>query len=637
MMKTSLAGGLLMAMTLGVSSSTVQQSLAIAPGYQFNSKQLSPAEGWSRSSFSPPASNAAISTLLPLSLSLSSASIVGGGELTATITLNAPAPAGGVEITLRSSDTQTARFGGAFAAIGTSQLKIPEGSIRAPFPVRTFGVANRTAVTLQALSGSDVGSATLTVIPASIKFLTIAPSILLGGNSANGTLTLDGLAPGGTGLTVKLSLVREATSRIAGDSPTNSTSAVSIPLSVTVPSGGSSATFSITTVPVGVNTPITVIAGTVREGLSSISDGTSNTISLGESSTSNGGATAKLMVLAPVVSQLVLNPTSVPGGNTSVGSIVLNGKAPSEGLSVALSVQSGGASVEGTAVAQSISSNGVTIPSSVTVTPGADHHDFKITTLPTNTSNSITISAAVANNLRQVGGTVPAMGDGSVRTVGGSILPLSPVTATLLVTPTPPPFTISVQPTQVVGGSQVAITVTMHPTSGSITFSSSITLTSNHPELIVLPATVPASTTSVPTAGAQTIQFNGTTLFSGSDQNVTITAAGLNSTASASLLIKQTPPLASFTLRPTSVTGGNNVIAQFLLVNGATSPVTVNLSTDHPELVTVPTTVTIPVSPVATPFTFRTSAATVATSVTITATAGPQTIPVTLTLVPAAN
>jgi hypothetical protein len=52
------------------------------------------------------------------------------------------------------------------------------------------------------------------------------------------------------------------------------------------------------------------------------------------------------------------------------------------------------------------------------------------------------------------------------------------------------------------------------------------------------------------------------------------------------------------------VTGGLNIIAQITLSGTAPNSVTVNLSTDHPELVTVPATVTIPLSTVATPLTF---------------------------------
>ena len=45
---------------------------------------------------------------------------------------------------------------------------------------------------------------------------------------------------------------------------------------------------------------------------------------------------ATLTVTAPTASTLTLNPTSVQGGNTSTGTVTLNGPAPSGGMVVTL-------------------------------------------------------------------------------------------------------------------------------------------------------------------------------------------------------------------------------------------------------------------------------------------------------------
>ena len=546
---------------------------------------------------------------VPLTLSLQPAVVVGGNQTTATITLSAAAPAGGIEITLRSLNSEVARFGGAIAAIGTSQLKIPEGSVSATFPVRTLGVNVRTDVTLQALSVGSVASATVTVDPASVRTLTITPSKLIGGDSATGTASLDGIAPANGGFSIKL---------------TANSTAASVPASVTVAPGGSSATFAINTAPVSFDTPVIVTAGTVGQA----GDGSVRSIN---------GASAVVTVFAPVPSNLLLSPGTVSGGNASIGTVVLTGKAPSGGLVLGLSAGSSDA----------------TVPPSLTISAGTDRQGFKILTQTVCTSRTVAIKALLVHSNPQ-----PTLSDGSVRSVvitDGSSNTIvigesrAPLTASLLITPTvtsnnttnpsaassttlsvgsssPPALTITAQPSPATAGAPVSLTLNVPSVVTPCPQAGSIALASDHPELLRLPASVPVQTASQNTAGPQTVIVNATTTAATADQNVTITATGFSSSASTTLLIKQTPPpIASFTLRPTTVTGGSNIIAQITLSSTAPNSVTVNLSTDHPELVTVPATVTIPRSTVPTPLTFRTSPAATQTTVTITASSGSQT------------
>jgi hypothetical protein len=65
-----------------------------------------------------------------------------------------------------------------------------------------------------------------------------------------------------------------------------------------------------------------------------------------------------------------------------------------------------------------------------------------------------------------------------------------------------------------------------------------------------------------------------------------------------------------------------------------TSAQIVTLSTDRPDVIQLPPTVTVPVSQVPTPFTFKTTPVTAQTTATITATAGGQRIPIAITIVP---
>jgi hypothetical protein len=84
-----------------------------------------------------------------------------------------------------------------------------------------------------------------TTTPASLSAVSVSPSSIVGGNSAQGTITLTGGAPSG-GAVVTLSSAN--------------TAVVSVPASVTVAAGASSATFSVNTSGVTANTSVTITA-----------------------------------------------------------------------------------------------------------------------------------------------------------------------------------------------------------------------------------------------------------------------------------------------------------------------------------------------------------------------------------------
>jgi hypothetical protein len=128
----------------------------------------------------------------------------------------------------------------------SSYALVPAHSDRGFFTVQTKAVSVITDVTITA-SGSGVHkSATLTVNPSGtapppspLSSFTVNPSSVVGGDTATGTVGLSTAAPAG-GLTVSLG------SRIP--------SAASVPPSVTVPEGATSASFIVTTFPVATTT-----------------------------------------------------------------------------------------------------------------------------------------------------------------------------------------------------------------------------------------------------------------------------------------------------------------------------------------------------------------------------------------------
>jgi len=176
------------------------------------------------------------------SLSMNPTSVAGGNSSTGTVTLSGAAPAGGAQVTLSRSNTT--------AATVPSSVTVAGGATTATFTVSTNAVATSTTVTISAGYGGATRSASLTVTPApppppTLSSLTLSPTSVVGGaQSSTGTVTLSGPAPAG-GAQVFLS---------------SSNDAASVPSSVIVPAGTSSATFTVRTSAVLISTSATISA-----------------------------------------------------------------------------------------------------------------------------------------------------------------------------------------------------------------------------------------------------------------------------------------------------------------------------------------------------------------------------------------
>ena len=168
-------------------------------------------------------------TLSVSSLALNPTSVTGGNSSTGTVTLSGPAPAGGAQVVLSSSNTAVARV--------LTSVPVPAGATSATFTVGTSAVTISTAVTVSASFGGVTRAASLTVTPApppppTLASLTVNPTSVIGGlQSSTGTVTLSAPAPGG-GAQVILS---------------SNNGAASVPFSVFVPAGATSATFTVNT------------------------------------------------------------------------------------------------------------------------------------------------------------------------------------------------------------------------------------------------------------------------------------------------------------------------------------------------------------------------------------------------------
>jgi len=175
------------------------------------------------------------------SLSLNPTSVTGGNSSTGTVTLSGPAPAGGAQVALSSSNTSVARV--------PSSVTVAAGATSASFTVSTSAVAAPSTVNISAVYGGANRSASLTVTPApppppTLASLTLNPANVIGGQSSTGTVTLTGPAPAG-GAQVFLS---------------SSNGAARVPSSVTVPAGATGATFTVNTSFVLISTSATISA-----------------------------------------------------------------------------------------------------------------------------------------------------------------------------------------------------------------------------------------------------------------------------------------------------------------------------------------------------------------------------------------
>ena len=171
-----------------------------------------------------------------------------------------------------------------------------------------------------------------------LSYVTASPLSVTGGAAVVGRVGLGGPAPAG-GFTVSLS---------------SSHASVTVPASVTLPAGQSTATFAVTTAAVAADTPVTLTAaggGTTRTG--------------------------RLTVKALVVNYLTVSPTAVVGGGRATGRVTLNRPVPAGEVTVALS--SGDAAV--------------VVPASVSVVAGTATAVFPITTGPVPANTPVVIAA----------------------------------------------------------------------------------------------------------------------------------------------------------------------------------------------------------------------------------------------------
>ncbi|HEY0376771.1 MAG TPA: hypothetical protein VGC87_07430 [Pyrinomonadaceae bacterium] len=283
-------------------------------------------------------------------LALATSPVAGGGKVTGTVTLNAPAPAIGAVVTL-SDDLAATTL--------PASVTIPAGATRQTFSITTTAVTVSQTGTVTASYRGVNKTAPLTVQPVSLASITLAQPSVGGGGAVGGTVTLTGPAPA-AGAVVTLA---------------DNLASTTVPASVTIPAGVKSKTFSITTVRVAV-------------------------AQVGSVTASYGGVakSAPLTVAPLAISSLTINPASIVGGNAVTGTVMLNGPAPAGGAVVTLS--------------DSIPA--ATTPSNVTVPAGAKTKTFSVTTVPVTINQGGNVTASYGGATKSAALVVQALALSSV-------------------------------------------------------------------------------------------------------------------------------------------------------------------------------------------------------------------------------
>ncbi len=254
--------------------------------------------------------------------------VYGGNSTQARVSLNMPAPPGGVVVKV-ASDLPHAQT--------PTSVTVLEGKTDATVtPITSIPVGADAVGTVRAAYPGHVEQNSLGISPIFLG-ISFNNESVVGGNPLTGTITLLNPAPSG-GLTVTL---------ISGN-----TGIVSIPPSVFIPAGATGATFNVTTSAVTTPELVSIDSGTPLENFRAARHFLR---------VMPAGSPAPLVT----VSSLVLSANAVPAGGTVTGTVILSGPAPAGGAFILLS-----GSLEGQTM----------VPFSMTIPAGNTSGTFPINT-----------------------------------------------------------------------------------------------------------------------------------------------------------------------------------------------------------------------------------------------------------------
>jgi hypothetical protein len=189
-----------------------------------------------------------------------------------------------------------------------ASVTIAQGDTSATFAVTTTPVPADVNVTISATGFGTTLTATLAVVRPVPALLSFSPAAIPGGGSGVGTVFLSGISPAGdTVVTLQ-----------------STDASVTVPSTVTVPAGQTQVSFAVNTTKVPVDRVVAVHA-----------------TAGGASTTANVTVTA----IPGDITTVVLNPSTVAGGQSSTATISASLPAPAGGITVTLSSTSASATV----------------------------------------------------------------------------------------------------------------------------------------------------------------------------------------------------------------------------------------------------------------------------------------------------
>ena len=264
-----------------------------------------------------------------------------GGVNSATgyVSLNFTAPTGGAAVALASSDGS--------AATVPASVTVPAGSSSTAYTVTSLNVTSLRFVMLTATYNGGTAAATITIRPVALNGHSAnSDTLAVNGQTLTGSVALSTSAPAG-GVLVSLA------SSAAG--------AVTIPASVMIPGGASSATYPIAAQSVTALTPVTLTA------------------------TLNGHAYPLTLTVIPlwVTSHSPSAPTVVGGNYNPTASVGLNFSAPTGGAVVSLT---------------SSDPTAISVPAAVTIPAGSSLVSYTLTTHPTPNLRTVTLTATCSGS-----------------------------------------------------------------------------------------------------------------------------------------------------------------------------------------------------------------------------------------------
>lgn len=357
----------------------------------------------------------------PATVSFTPSKVTGTLNATGHVTLWRPAPAGGLTVSLSSSDRTVAR--------PPASVVVPAGAQSFDFTVKTFEVPAEKAVLITAAGGNGSASAPLTVKRPALTSLTLTPSTVGSGNSFRATVQLE--VPVAYDYIVKFS--NGSAFSFTGSSferqmyaPYTDTQTLTVPIRATG-QDGSIVSQNLTVTPanltgVRLEPPVVTSGGSLKvsgdydgypdsNATTTFTSSNTTVVPTPPSIKGNGSSTVTtnpvssdvnvtitatykgvtksgtVTIKAAVIDSFFADPSRPMGGTTSQGTVVLNGKAGPGGSKITLSSSD-------TAVA--------TVPASITVPSGSTSVNFTITTKSVQADTSVTIFGTFAGKTKSI-------------------------------------------------------------------------------------------------------------------------------------------------------------------------------------------------------------------------------------------